>query len=208
MFTCLIYSQIFANLEFIMAEGNQEKDKIEGKQITFQLSNIVSTVDSLIEHQGTVEICSYSPEFILTGVTCMHLYRLGELTLYYSRLILGFILGLIEDTELDGLLEDALLDYDTPSKPIPKTETQHSDAAVPQECNSLLTDALDPANLEELNSMMEGILGKDLLKEYETFSKELEQKLPDMFDLQGLEVRLIIYSRLSLIGTPGYRSIQ
>ena len=84
------------------------------------------------------------------------------------------------------------MDYDIPSKPIPKTETQPSDTAVSQECDSLLTDAMDPANLEELNAMMEGLLGKDLLKEYEQFSKELEQKLPEMFDLQGLEVFCIL----------------
>ena len=81
-----------------------------------------------------------------------------------------------------------MLEYDTPAKPIPKQETPQTDSVQPQNSNSLLTDALDPANLEELNSMMQGILGKDLLKEYEIFSKELEQKLPEMFDLQGLEV--------------------
>ncbi|KAI6653236.1 Peroxisomal biogenesis factor 19 [Oopsacas minuta] len=93
--------------------------------------------------------------------------------------------GLIEDTELDGLLDDALLDYDIPSKPIQKAEQLQSVPQAPHGANTLLTDVLDPAGMEEMTSMMQGIFGKDLVKEYELFSKELEHRIPDMFNTEG-----------------------
>ena len=77
------------------------------------------------------------------------------------------------------MLDDALLDYDTPSKPIVKPEQPQAVPVPPQ---------MNPKELSDLNSMMQGLLGNDLMKEYEIFSKELEQNMPDMFNFQGLEV--------------------
>ena len=91
---------------------------------------------------------------------------------------------MIEDTELDGLLDDALLDYDTPSKTIPKLEQPQATPVIPQ---------IDQKEIAELNSMMQGLLGQDVMKEFEMFSKELEQNMPDMLNFQGLEVNAFLW---------------
>ena len=41
--------------------------------------------------------------------------------------------------------------------------------------------------------MMQGLLGQDVMKEFEMFSKELEQNMPDMLNFQGLEVNAFLW---------------
>ena len=106
--------------------------------------------------------------------------------LYHTELI---------EEDIDDLL-DVLKEYDTPSKPLshPVAGEKPSDpSSMLPPGMDMLGESFDPSHLEELNSMMEGMLGKDLLEEYQAFSKELEENLPDMFNLQGLEVKSLLF---------------